>query len=184
MAGEAEGENGWGRRSNWVLLSEPERQSGQPVPYDVSQQVGSRSLHTLIPVHAVPLSPGTWCVPGWCIKTQKSPGSDSGSQQASGGGLPGWGTSVATGDLPTHFQHGPRVASSTSPRLSTILHSVVISWALRMGWTRKELERDTRLWAILEGWVTVIPGSAGSTPGSRYLKHRTRKLERLRRLPR
>lgn len=49
------------------------------------------------------------------------------------------------------------------PGLSTILHSVVISWAPRMGWTRKELERKTWPWAILEGWVTVTPGSAGST---------------------
>lgn len=106
---------GGGKATGFSCLSLRDK-SGQHVPYNVSQQVGSRSLHTLIPVHAVHLSPGTWCVPGWCIKTQKSPGSDSGSQQASGGGLPGWGTSVATGYFPIHFQHDPRVASSNFPQ--------------------------------------------------------------------
>lgn len=106
--GKREGEDGWGRRSDWVPLSEPERPSHSRWGPGACTLSSQSTMFTL--------SPGTWCVPGWCTKTQKSPDSDSGSQQASGGGLPGWGTSVATGDLPTHFQQGPRVASSTSPR--------------------------------------------------------------------
>lgn len=74
-------------------------------------------------------------------------------------GAPLWllGTFLLTFNM---AQEWPRLLP---PGLSTIIHSVVISWAPRLGWTRKELERKTRPWAILEGWVTVTPGSAGST---------------------